>query len=83
MTTFTIQLADGRTAQVVGDECTTRQDGSLWILEAVAPKPAALAPVAIFARGQWLSCFPDDAAVLWQSGPTPDTVTAPTTPRFA
>ncbi len=39
--TFTVQLADGQVAQVTADEVTTRQDGSLWLLKAVAPKPAA------------------------------------------
>ena len=68
---WTITLADGRTAQVEGDEPTTRQDGSLWLLKAVAPKPAALVAVAIFAARTWVSCWPDSAQILWTAEPRP------------
>lgn len=71
MTTFTIALSDGRTAEVQADEPTTRADGSLWLLKAVAKPPAAMAPVAIFARGLWQTCYPQGAAILWLTEPQP------------
>lgn len=73
MTTFVVSLADGRTAQVEATEATTRASGDLWLLREVAPKPAALAPVAIFARGVWHSCMPDDAPIVWEVAPTSST----------
>jgi hypothetical protein len=86
MTTFTIALADGRTAQVEADEVTTRQDGSLWLLKATAPKPAALVPVAIFAARTWSSCMQEGAQILWLDVPAkPAGVSEPSqrSPRFA
>lgn len=71
MTTYTVQLTDGRTAQVEADEITTRQDGSLWLLRATAPKPAALVPVMVLAARTWSSCIPADAAIVITGEPKP------------
>jgi hypothetical protein len=75
--TFTIILSDGRTAAVEGDDITTRTDGSVWILKAVAPKPAALVATAIFARGVWSACYVEGAQVLWAAA---ESRTAPPEP---
>lgn len=77
MTTWTIQLHDGRTAQVQADEITTRQDGALFVMKAVAKPPAALVVVAAFARGVWQSCWPDSTAVLWLDQPATAKVEKP------
>lgn len=69
MTTYTIQLSDGRTAQVEADEVTTRQSGDLWVLKAVAKPPTPLVPVAIFAARTWCSCTPTDAAIVISGEP--------------
>jgi hypothetical protein len=82
MTTFTIQLSDGRTAAVEGDDITTRTDGSIWVLRA-PPKPLPMTTVAIFVARQWTSCLVGDAQVLF-SGEATQPATKPTpTPRFA
>jgi hypothetical protein len=76
MTAWTITLFDGRTAQIEAHEITTRPDGSLWALRSVAP-PDKLAPVAIFARDMWSSCYPCDAAIVRHESQRP------TSSRFA
>jgi hypothetical protein len=57
-TTWTITLPDGGTLTVTADEITTRTDGSLWLLQALDPKPAPLVPVLILAAGRWFSIEP-------------------------
>jgi hypothetical protein len=89
VTVFVISLADGRTGQVEADEITTRQDGSLWLLRAVAKPPAKLEPVAAFAAKSWTSCIPQETAVLWvdhaavqqQGQPKPEPRLLPATPH--
>jgi hypothetical protein len=84
----TTYLVEGvRTIRVEGDDISTRQDGSLWILVATAPKPAALTPVLILAKGEWHSVLIEGSNILFMAEP-PVTVTEPPpekkpTPRFA
>ena len=76
MTDWTITLADGSTTAVAADEVTTRQDGSLWLLAALNPRPAPLTPVLVLARGKWTAAYPSD------TNPLPDVPTPPErTPR--
>jgi len=85
VTTYVVSLSDGRTAQVVVDDLTTRQDGSLWLLRAAAPPPAKLVTCAVFARGVWQTCSPEDAGTVWGHDPSkaPHVTEARTSPRFA
>jgi hypothetical protein len=77
----TYLIAGRRTIRVEGDDITTRQDGSLWVLVATAPKPAPLTPALILAKGQWESVLVEGANVLFVGDP-PATPTPPTsTPR--
>ena len=71
MTAWLITAADGATATIEAAEPTTRTDGSLWLLREVAPKPAPLVPVVIFARGQWISVVAADAEVASSTPPPP------------
>jgi hypothetical protein len=65
MTRWTVHLTNGQQVEAQADDLTTRQDGSPWLLRVVAPKPAALAPLLILARGQWTHVCADDAPVTW------------------
>jgi hypothetical protein len=76
MTLWTVTTFDGRTTTIEADEITTRADGSLWLLRAVAPPPAKLVPVAILAANEWVSCCAADAAIVWTERERP-------VPRFA
>ncbi len=69
MTTYLVEGV--RTIRVEADEVTTRQDGSLWVLVATAPKPAALQTVLVLARGEWHSVVVEGANVLFVSEPEP------------
>ncbi|MFZ0717775.1 hypothetical protein [Mycobacterium sp.] len=85
MTQFTITLSDGRTVAVQADEITTRTDGSVWLLAAIAPKPQPLTPVLILAARQWTSVSVEDASILYTGEPTQPAImiNPPPTPRFA
>jgi hypothetical protein len=85
MTQFTIQLANGRVCEIAADEVTTRADGSLWLLAALAPKPHPLVPLVIFAARSWHSCTAEGAPVLFiVDQPSPANPEPPKpTPRFA
>jgi hypothetical protein len=64
VSTYVIELSDGRTAEVDGDEIRTI-DGALMIGRAPAPPPAPLRIIAVFAPRQWLLCHPADAPVTF------------------
>jgi hypothetical protein len=82
MTTYLVTGV--RTIRLEADDCTTRQDGSLWLLRALRPKPAALEPVLILARGQWESVMVEGANILFIGEPQPASASADKpTPRFA
>jgi hypothetical protein len=70
MTTWTIVTAGG-TVEVAADEITTRQDGSLWALAALDPKPAPMRVVLILARGHWRAAHPSDVSPLPDPEPPP------------
>jgi hypothetical protein len=69
MNTYLIEGA--RTIRIEGDEVTTRQDGSLWVLVAKAPKPAPLVAVLVLARGQWHSVLVEGSNILFAGDPPP------------
>jgi hypothetical protein len=60
-TTYLVTLTSGRIAEVVADDLTTRADGALFLMAAVAKPPAALVTVAVFAARTWTSCVPKDS----------------------
>lgn len=76
MSTYLIEGA--RTIRIEGDEATTRQDGSLWILVANAPKPAPMVPVLILARGQWSTVIVEGVANIRLMGEPPAPPDKPT-----
>jgi hypothetical protein len=84
MTTYLIQLSDGRAATIEADEVTTLADGSLWLMRSVAPKPSPPKTIAIIAARQWTSCTAADAHVLITGEPAPASTPAKQpSPRFA
>lgn len=66
-TVFTITLSGGRGEfDVEVTECTTRQDGSLWLLTAAEgrrPADRKLTPALILAKGVWASVHTGDVAL--------------------
>jgi hypothetical protein len=73
----TVYLADGRTAQVhIADSATTDHSGALHVSTGSGE--------AIFARGFWTACISEHAQVLWTptESPAPAAKLTPT-PRFA
>jgi hypothetical protein len=86
-TTYLVTLTSGRIAEVVADDLTTRADGALFLMAAVAKPPAALVTVAVFAARTWASCVPKDStAVVYLDPPPMPAKGSPATasePRFA
>jgi hypothetical protein len=72
VTTYTITLADGRRAEIVGDEITTRADGSLWVLRAERPPPDKLVPVCVFAARLWRLVAPVGEPIVWDPACDPE-----------
>jgi hypothetical protein len=72
MTTYIIEGA--RTIRVEADDISTRADGSLWLLRATRPRPAAMEPVLILARGQWSAVHVEQQAdaILFFETPQPE-----------
>jgi hypothetical protein len=69
MSTWRIEGIDG-VIVINADQCTTRVDGSLWLLAEVPMRPAKLppklVPVLILASGRWRTVSPVGAQVDWQ-----------------
>jgi hypothetical protein len=77
----TYLVAGRRTIRLEADDCTTRTDGSLWFLRATRPKPAALTPCLILARGQWDSVVVEGSNILFLGEPPATPEKPAPTPR--